>query len=214
MNRICPSRWPSYAPARLGSRIFRNPSTIRHTLLRLTSAMSLESAIKYAVHLAQRFQAKLTLLHICELPAVAGTGSNRPDDENSKQKWDRAKLSLLSLYDIVRAQYTNVEPCLRRGEPGEEVILAARSLLVDLIIVSRHDYAWLRHSADQGESKRAFRDVPCPVLIVQEGARDSMTRQEKDENLRRENPRDHGEWINGRVCDQRLFRGSESSREG
>ena len=82
---------------------------------------------------------------------------------------ESAKLSLLSLHDIVRAQYTNTEACLRCGEPGEEVILAARSLPVDLIIASKHDYAWLRHSGDQGDSKRALRDAPCPVLIVQEG---------------------------------------------
>jgi len=169
MNRLNSSVWPCYAPAGLSPRIFRNLSMIRHVLAPTDLSNESRSAVKYAMHLAQRFQAKLTLLHVYEPTAVAGADSNGSDDEHSSQKWNRAKLSLLSLHDIVRAQYTNTEACLRCGEPGEEVILAARSLPVDLIIASKHDYAWLRHSGDQGDSKRALRDAPCPVLIVQEG---------------------------------------------
>ena len=170
MNRFNSNLWPCYASAALSQRIFRNCPMIRHILAPTDLSNESRGVIKYAMHLAQWFQAKLTLLHVYEPPAVAGADSNKPDDGHSSQKWNRAKLSLLSLHDIVRAQYTNTEACLRCGEPGEEVILAARNLPVDLIVASKHDYAWLRRSGDQGDSKRAFRDVACPVLIVQERA--------------------------------------------
>jgi nucleotide-binding universal stress UspA family protein len=120
------------------------------------------------MHLARRFQAKLTLLHVCQLPKAARSGANSPDEKPLEQKRDQAKLRLLSLHDIIRAQYVNTEPCLRFGEPSREVIVTARSLAVDLIIVSQHDYAWLDDFPDKRDGKSVLHDMPCPVLIIHE----------------------------------------------
>ena len=86
MNRFNSNLWPCYASAALSQRIFRNCPMIRHILAPTDLSSESRGAIKYAMHLAQRFQAKLTLLHVYEPPAVGGADSNGPDDEHSGQK--------------------------------------------------------------------------------------------------------------------------------
>jgi len=128
-------------------------------------------SIKYAMRLAQHFQAKLTLLHVCEMPDAGTDDPNAPASEEFQQHSARAKLSLLSLHDVVRAQYSNTEPCFRCGEPGEQIVATARSLGVDLIVFSTHDFAWLRHFVDGGDAQKILRAAPCQVLIVHEHRR-------------------------------------------
>lgn len=94
----------------LSSQMFRGASQVRHILAPTDLSSESRQAMKYAMHLAQRFQAKLTLLHVGELPGAAGSGSDLASDEQSDQQRNRAKLSLLSLHDIIRAQYANTEP--------------------------------------------------------------------------------------------------------
>lgn len=65
--------------------------------------------------LAQQFQAKLTLLHVCALTAVGAGKSEPPASEELQKRSVQAKLSLLALHDVVRAQYSNTEACLRIG---------------------------------------------------------------------------------------------------
>lgn len=146
--------------------ILPNVSTVRHVLAPTDLSGESRKTIKYAMHLARLFQAKLTLLHVCRLPKASGSGANSPDEKLLEQERNQAKLRLLSLHDIIRAQYANTEPCLRFGEPSREVIVTARSLAVDLIIVSQHDYAWLDYFPDKGDGKSVLHHMPCPVLIV------------------------------------------------
>lgn len=148
------------------SSMLPNLSTVRHVLAPTDLSDESRKTIKYAMHLARRFQAKLTLLHVCQLPKASGSGANSPDEKILEEERNRAKLSLLSLHDIIRAQHWNTEPCLRFGQPPEEVISTARSLAVDLIIVSQHDNAWLGRFLDKNDGKSLFYNISCPVLIV------------------------------------------------
>jgi nucleotide-binding universal stress UspA family protein len=150
------------------SSILPNLSTVRHVLAPTDLSDESRKTIKYAMHLARRFQAKLTLLHVCQLPKASESGANSPDEKILEEERNRAKLSLLSLHDIIRAQHSNTEPCLRFGQPPEEVISTARSLAVDLIIVSQHDNAWLNRFLDKDDGKSILYNIACPVLIVRE----------------------------------------------
>jgi universal stress protein A len=160
------------------SSILPNVSTVRHVLAPTDLSDESRKTIKYAMHLARRFQAKLTLLHVCQLPMTAGSGANSPDEKLLEQERNQVKLRLLSLHDIVRAQYANTEPCLRFGEPSREVTLTARSLAVDLIIVSQHDYAWLEDFRAKSDGKSVFNDMPCPMLTVREHENEDVTLEE------------------------------------
>lgn len=114
------------------------------------------------------------MLHVCEMPDADTDDPNAPPSEEFQQHTARAKLSLLSLHDVVRAQYPNTGLCLRCGEPSEQIFATARSLGVDLIVFSTHDFAWLKHFVDGGAQK-ILCAAPCQVLIVGEHCREDST---------------------------------------
>lgn len=139
---------------------------VRHILAPTDLSNESRKSITYVMRLAQHFQAKLTLLHVCEMSDAGTDSSNAPASEEFQQHIARAKLSLLSLHDVVRAQYSNTELCFRWGEPGDQIFATARSLGVDLVAFSTHDFAWLRHFVDGGNRAEILRATPCPVLIL------------------------------------------------
>jgi universal stress protein A len=153
----------------------RNPTQTDTSALRVShilapTDLSRESrkAVNYAMRLAQRFYAKLTLLHLFEMPGTFECAFGVPEPGYLQKNKDRAELSLLALYDVIRAQHRNTEPLFRCGEPRTDIAAMARILGVDLIVISTHDSRWLRHVVEGSDTVKIIHDAPCPVLIVRE----------------------------------------------
>jgi universal stress protein A len=122
--------------------------------------------VNYPMRLAQHFYAKLTLLHLYEMPGTFECAFGVPELRHLQQDKDRTERSLLSLYDVIRAQHRNTEPLFRCGEPRADIPAIARILGVDLIVISMHDSGWLRHVIEGSNAEKVMHQAPCPVLIV------------------------------------------------
>ena len=126
-----------------------------------------EKALASAVPLAHRFGAKLTLLHVVE---PAGT----PDfDTSFPLLLDEDKLKGASrdrLEQIVKDGQVDpklIEKTLVRfGRAFNEIVHAAKTLKVDLIIISTHGYTGLKHALLGSTTERVVRHASCPVLVV------------------------------------------------
>ena len=57
---------------------------------------------------------------------------------------------------------------VRYGRSFHEIAEAARTLKVDLIILSTHGYTGLKHALLGSATERVVRHAPCPVLVVRE----------------------------------------------
>ena len=152
-------------------------STLRVSHILAPTDLSRESrkAVNYAMRLAQRFCAKLTLLHLFEMPGTFECAFGVPEPGHLQKNKDRAELSLLALYDVIRAQHRNTEPLFRCGEPRADIPAVARILRVDLIVISTHDSRWLRHIVEGSDAEKIIREAPCPVLIVRENEHDFVS---------------------------------------
>jgi hypothetical protein len=64
----------------------------------------------------------------------------------------------------------------------------ARIRGVDLIVISTHDYRWLRRLVEGGDAEKIIHDAPCPVLIVREMSMTSWDSEENDIALSQRNP--------------------------
>ena len=132
-------------------------------------------ALELALHLARKFGAKITLLHIFELPAAAGQNIYHflsKDLEESRQEiYGLFKSgSEEALEDLVR-QFSeakvSIEPLLiERGVPFEEVIRTAKALAVDLIVMNTHGRTGIPHLLIGSVAEKVVRKAPCPVLTV------------------------------------------------
>jgi universal stress protein A len=159
------------------SRTQTDASVLRVSHILAPTDLSRESrkAVNYAMRLAQRFRAKLTLLHLFEMPGTFECAFGVPEPGHLQKNKDRAELSLLALYDVIRAQHSNTEPLFRCGQPRADIPAMARILRVDLIVISTHDSRWLRHVVEGSDAEKIIHQAPCPVLIVRENEHDFVS---------------------------------------
>lgn len=122
-------------------------------------------ALKYAIGLAEAFNATIHLAHIQpsdELTAIAGAGHlllNAADAVAFMQ--DRLD-EVQQQHEIhFRPEHCHVPP----GRPYEEICKLARDLNVDLIVLSTRGHSGLKHIVLGSTAERVVRFAPCPVLI-------------------------------------------------
>ena len=153
----------------------RVPSSLRiqTILVPIDFSEPSQKALDYAVAFAEQFDAKLILLHVVE-PVVT------PDFvapfpllmENDKVKAAcKARLDHTikeQAIDPKRVERTLV----RFGRSFHEIADAARTLKVDLIIISTHGYTGLKHALLGSTTERVVRHASCPVLVVREHERE------------------------------------------
>ena len=161
---------------------------VNHILAPTDLSRESRKTVNYAMWLARRFYAKLTLLHVYQMPGTFGCAFGLQEPEVLQQKKNRAELNLLALFDVIRAQHPNTEPLFRCGEPRTEILATARIREVDLIVISTHDYRWLRRIVEGGDAEKIIHDAPCPVLIMREIGMTSLDNEENDLALSQRKP--------------------------
>jgi nucleotide-binding universal stress UspA family protein len=127
-------------------------------------------ALDYAREVAQRFGASLHLVHVLEDPFVYGPlGSQAFLAETEgvrKSILDDAKARLARRItrrdgDVVAA---SAEVICGRG--AEAIVMHARNLGIDLIVMGTHGRTGLAHLLIGSVAERVFRTAPCPVMTV------------------------------------------------
>lgn len=137
-----------------------------------------KQALDYAVPFAQQFGARLTLLHVFEpVAASAFPALARLVLENDKVV-AACKTELDRLVKEKGIPPKLVEKALIRvGRSYVEIADAARTLKVDLIIISTHGYTGLKHTFLGSTTERVVRHAPCPVLVVRENQHEFVNAQ-------------------------------------
>jgi nucleotide-binding universal stress UspA family protein len=124
-------------------------------------------ALKKAVYLAQRDNAKLYLIHVVDIrmygheaplsfempkPSEATLKKVKEDLANSVLKEAKGKL--------------DVETMVTMGIPAVEIINTAREKGVDLIVMGTHGRTGISHVVIGSVAENVVRKAPCPVLTV------------------------------------------------
>ena len=125
-------------------------------------------AQRYAVGLAEVFDAELRLVHVVELPflptySLAGV----PDlSLPVEQVEESARRRMQQAVDACRAAHSGTEGEVRLGSAFVEVITYAREIDADLIVVGTHGRTGLTHMLIGSVAEKIVRKAPCPVLSV------------------------------------------------
>jgi nucleotide-binding universal stress UspA family protein len=131
------------------------------------SATSLK-ALSYAVRFAEQFGGKITLLSVVEPVATPDFGAFPLMMEPEKAK-QATKNQLDSVVRKAGIPERLLEKSLvRYGSPFVEITEVARTLKVDLIILTTHGYTGFKHVLMGSTAERVVRHAPCPVLTVRE----------------------------------------------
>jgi len=126
-----------------------------------------EKSVDYAVQLARRLGAKLTLLHVVPEPTALDysmEGISRQEIEG----WEaEAETKLTQELARVQAEYADVETMrVTALHPRDQILRAANDLSADLLVISTHGYRGWKHFLFGSDAEKIVEQAPCPVVVV------------------------------------------------
>lgn len=144
---------------------------IRDILVPIDFSESSKKAMRYAARFADQFGARLALVYVHEpavAPGLAMIMASEDDEATAAAK--RLLGDLASEIGIPRRQVART--LVRTGAPWNEITDAARTLQIDLIVLSTHGRTGLKRALLGSTAERVIRHAPCPVLVVRERQKD------------------------------------------
>ena len=122
-----------------------------------------EPALKYAVDLANRFDAEIVGCHVIELPMVI---IPLHEEEPVDVVASNAREKLESLLRAAGAKKFRV--LIEQGNPTRQLVRIAANEDIDLVVVSTHGRSGLSHMLMGSTAENLVRLTPCPVLVVRD----------------------------------------------
>ena len=141
--------------------------TAQHILVPLDFSPDADQTLDYAITLARRLQARLTLLHvIAPLPTI----TMDMDGNVLSTYLDALETESTDTMAAYRDRVTQAGlPCnvaVVLGTPFQVIIDTARTGRVDLIVMGTHGRTGLRHVLLGSVAERVVQLAPCSVLVV------------------------------------------------
>jgi nucleotide-binding universal stress UspA family protein len=126
-------------------------------------------ALDYAISLASKLGARLTLLHVIQSLPMGGADMGVTLPYTYIQDMEAEITSSLQNYlERVTAAGLEGEIAVVHGVPFNEIIAAAKTQQVDLIVMGTHGRTGLQHVLLGSVAEKVVRTAPCPVLTVRD----------------------------------------------
>jgi nucleotide-binding universal stress UspA family protein len=133
-----------------------------------------ERAVNYATTLANKFGARVSLLHVVEDPFVTGAWQAEAFVPNIPELLDQlikaAETHMSELKRQLAAHGFVVETAIIKGQPARTILEQASAGKHDLIVMGTHGRTGLSHALLGSVAERVVQKAPCPVLTVRETA--------------------------------------------
>jgi universal stress protein A len=143
--------------------------TVHHVLVPLDFSTYAEQALDYAIALAQTLQARVTLLHVIQPPAVVKVEGGIWPSSTFLQDLEAAVTRDMEGY-LARVTAAGLagEIAVVHGVPFQEILDTAKARQVDLIIMGTHGRTGLSHVLLGSVAEKVVRLAPCPVLVARQ----------------------------------------------
>jgi len=123
-------------------------------------------AERYAIALATRYEARLSLLHVePRTPLVAPYGEIPVDLHLIEEQRRQADLEMRAARERAQAAGLVVDAEVRDGAPAREILDAAHAD-VDLLVIGTHGRGGLEHFLLGSVAEKVLRKAQCPVMVV------------------------------------------------
>ena len=150
--------------------------TVHHILVPMDFSAYAEQALDYAIALAQKLQARLTLLHVIQPPLVASADMGVWP---SPAFLDELEATIAGDMEGYLARVTAAglegEIAVVHGVPFQQILDIAKARQVDLIILGTHGRTGLAHVLLGSVAEKVARLAPCPVMIARQPTPDAVS---------------------------------------
>ncbi|HAV32053.1 MAG: universal stress protein [Planctomyces sp.] len=126
-------------------------------------------ALTYACAMAERFAARLYVLHVVPDPAMLVPEAAVFSVESMQSQSDKLVADAQKLLQEMPAGWQGSQPVIRDVRVGAaflEIIDYAKVQEIDLIVIGTHGRSGLSHILMGSVAERVVRAAPCPVLSV------------------------------------------------
>jgi len=130
----------------------------RHILFPVDFSSRSEAALPMVVSWAQRFHAKVTLLHTIQIPITAYGGPDAYPVIIDTQAMEASAAEGLKKID-----FPGAERLVQVGDPAFEIVEYARKNGVDLIMMPTHGYGTFRSLLLGSVTAKVLHDAQCAV---------------------------------------------------
>jgi len=149
------------------------PFRLKKILVPIDFSTCSMKGLKYALALAKRHDAALTLLNVVPIPPYAvgeaSGGENIPTCLRASGEQELASI----VNDIIRGQVA-ADIVVRNGTAAVEIVEVAKILPADLVIVSTHGPGGVMRIFLRSVVEYVVLHAPCPVLVVRECERECL----------------------------------------
>jgi nucleotide-binding universal stress UspA family protein len=127
-------------------------------------------AMNYALSFAQKYDAKLYILHVIQQPSYP-LGMYAEISFDAMDKFNRnvsavTEKEMQNLCAKELGDFKDYESMIVQGTPFLEIIRTAKEKEIDLIVVGTHGRTGLDHVLFGSTAEKVVRKAPCPVLSV------------------------------------------------
>lgn len=141
--------------------------TIARILVPTDFTESSDRALDYAVALAERLGAKITVMHSYEIPIVGfPDGALVASADIATRIADASTQALQKIVDRYAARGVQLESVLREGVAYEEIRSVADEMDADLIVIGTHGRRGLARALLGSVAENVIRTVTRPVLAI------------------------------------------------
>ena len=138
-------------------------------LVPLDFSESANLALDYAITLAGKLGARLTLLHVIQSLPLGGVDMGVTVPLAYLQDLEaEIRRSLASCLERVTAAGLEGDMVMVHGVPFHEIIEMAKTQQVDLIVMGTHSRTGLQHILLGSVAEKVVRLAPCPVLVARQ----------------------------------------------
>ena len=136
-------------------------------VLAITPSEICERAADSAICFAQRFDARLNLIHVCGMEQ----GWGAMEHLEASGETDKIKTNICRYYEDKLAGVPNHEVTVRAGMPHNEILRLVRKVNADLIVMGPHTKEYEDKRAQMwgmagSTLERVSQRSPCPVMVV------------------------------------------------
>ena len=142
---------------------------LKHILFPTDFSDYANHARPYAVELAKKFGAKVTIIHVIAAPTYAVSYEIAVDVSLLHEEIQKgAEKRIRELAESMRAEGIEISTIVEVGSGFPEIIRAARDGEAGLIVMATHGWGAVKHLLLGSTAERIVRKAPCPVLTVRD----------------------------------------------
>ena len=126
-----------------------------------------QRTIHYAVSLAAKYGAELSVIHVIDTLWLQGWNlPTMSQDEARGKEMERIKAELDDIIDGEIKGGVKIKTIIKEGDPVEEILKVIGEEKIDLVIMRTHEEGRIERLLVGGSNDALIRKMPCSIFLV------------------------------------------------